>query len=935
MKLLTILINNRIDHIVNFDRGTEIKAPDSYIVENDGSKTSMFNFYCDDELDNDSVLINVDGRETEAKLDGLAVDNLGEEDSVSKINMHICLKLGDVVETEDEDDDDDDDDPYSSSPRRRTVKKSATPSPTHVQKADMADWVSTIDRQYWDSKKCQVLFKPNPDKIYRVVVMLSLRENDQDSPISQSFTIHVAPMSHICDVVLDYGSEASQLLVHHRNIGHSITLDNWACLFGLFKTSLDEDGEDNDYLQYDSDGKNSFGYSLMKTLYFAKKPDASEQNAPDSDVPEPDVAKDNGKDQTDYSEKSLSIGVPTKENKDVKFLTKFSELESIRSSYVPIPNIKIAGHGGVITPTIRDELQVDVPLFQYENGFYYKSILKAFLYQAVRNALSQQKQTKSKGPLFLNVHLLVPNIYTQAQITMNLVYVTEMVEELSKIDMFKSIKGVEVSSVSESDASFLGYMSQLDPGVKVTRPEGRYLIMDAGKGTLDFSVLDYKPRPDLEIGESQYENVFRSGIIGAGNALTYAMFLDLFRDIYRHSWPNTPEEKMCSDISSFVLKKICRNADESELNKLMKSVEEYKIRYVNGQLTKKNHQYGSVSGYEQLSLNGLNTSIQKNLDNSRLIESLDCFEAMLDCICRTAAETLGRCYHSGQDAKIDYVLFAGRSFMMEQFRTKMVQSLKSLKSGVCADLKPIPWNPDTDKASALKNRCLFIVQPLNAGRYNGRLAGKPQVLHYNPITHEPIDSAEANAPEAESGTKPEKTSKKTSEKKPNLIVRNWKAFLDFLNIGNGADDDIYVSNLSRDNVDSLSRKLVRGFRVSFKSISDQVVIGGSSYSIPRGINYTDGAVLFFDGVDFQICQRGRSVPIGTALDLTGQFVFESMFPYGEPDKAGLIPFPNSQPKSHVTGGAATTRGKDGETPKSSSDEEDSALLERHEGNSLS
>lgn len=124
----------------------------------------------------------------------------------------------------------------------------------------------------------------------------------------------------------------------------------------------------------------------------------------------------------------------------------------------------------------------------------------------------------------LRLILLVPNVYYQYKVH----YLMESLYQ--DFDIFKQndesikLRGLEVDVLSESDASFLGY----NQSEKIKK--GEYiLIIDAGKGTTDFSILQ---KIDTD---KKYRGVYRNGIPASGNVVTYS-FYEALVDYCKKYW---------------------------------------------------------------------------------------------------------------------------------------------------------------------------------------------------------------------------------------------------------------------------------------------------------------------------------------------------------------------------------------------------------------
>lgn len=607
MKQTTILINNRVDHILNFEHNPEnVDALDSYIVENNGGTILLFGFYHENGQKDKYIYQKDDGQNT-MELKGLKAEQKITDDGVEQWLMTLSLA-----------------------------------NSSYNKKTPDAD----IDTKYFDSKHSYVKFNAKNGSCYSITIVVKLYETEQDSTndtiVTDKFVLHIAPKENIYDLVLDYGSEASQMLVHQRSVDRT-TINDIVPLFELFKnSSTTENGAQNDdFLQYDSDDKRFY-----RSVFLAKK-----------DL-EPSLER------VPYNGDFL-------ENKDYRLLCKASEFDSIRKEYFTVPNIKIAGHGGVEVPAVKVN-GISKDLFNFEHNYFYRSFVNSFLSQALSNI----NPNRDNRPRFLNIFMLMPNIYSQKEITRNLEYVAGDTLKMAE-KKYHYLKGVEVMSISESDASFLGFMNQLNVSRQNIKA-GRYLIMDAGKGTLDFSVIDYRERAVGNGSAFTYESICRSGIVGAGNAITYAFLLAILKEIYTSNWNGSDERQVEAAIAEYIRERILSSSvDEAELNQLMKSLETYKTLYNNGELQKnKSNVRIEAQDFTSVKLNTIINYILNSIQNRCNLEDDSYIDSMIGNLAKKATEKLLETYGNDLKQKIDFVVFAGRGFMMHALREQVFENLK-------------------------------------------------------------------------------------------------------------------------------------------------------------------------------------------------------------------------------------------------------------------
>lgn len=856
MKLITILINKRTDHIVDFDSATD--DIQSYIVENPGGVTNLFGFYKESkDTPGDELILQTNQAQQIATLCGLKVSE-GSKDEASQfaqseINMYLKYSSSELSQ------DVNSDDLYQSRGGNKIT------APTNEIIVEPQGFVKTIDKNCWDPRNLKVSYEGKAGWAYIIKVTLHLFDEVTGQYGNQSFIINLSPKEQIYDIVLDYGSEASQMLIYKRGSKGKLNLQSCVPLFTQFKASYYADKEEDDlenssFSQFDKDGDIFF----FRSYFFAK----TNPKFSDDEEPLPFIKFQN--------------------DENIRLMTPVSETEALKKDHIIIPNIKVAGHGGVGLPMLNLNGTLR-PIFEIGDRYYYRSIVNSFLLQALRYSIDDLGN-KHVHPRFINLYLLMPNVYTQVDISKNLSYAAADLMSMVKDNKeLSSIKGVEVAAVSESDASFLGFISALPPNEKLKFPAGKYLIMDAGKGTLDFSILKYDPMNQTRT----YESIFRSGIIGAGNAITYSVFLSVLKDIYRSHWTQVQNDTILQDISNFIINNVTnKDVDEAQLSTMVNLLEQYKVLYNNGELIGKQFpaNLGNLSSFSDFKLEALNNCLLQMIQTKYLINDDSYIVNMIDSLCHDAAVKISDSYslnsNNIEDARIDYVIFAGRGFLMNRLREMMVKRLKQHNPEVCANIQPKTVNTNGHESGAtFKNLCLFIIGPLASGRYNGRLVGRPQVLNRNVgKIHYPSQS---NTGETDT---------------PNVISTNWFGKIKnvFTCIASklpgpihnySYEDDDYGNRIYGNVIETLNRGLVKGFPVNFITKDDLIVFSGVAYNVPGGIELNKKAEIFFDGRDFIIRQDGNINEFVIPVDLSAAHVFESLFPYGKIPRNRTIPIP--------------------------------------------
>ncbi len=485
-------------------------------------------------------------------------------------------------------------------------------------------------------------------------------ELENGSKVGGAFMLNIALKAQIFDVVMDFGSEASQVVVYRRGSDHRI----------LSRLNLVDILTNNYYPNLKGESLHQFvpeDLELYRSAFFIKK-----------------------------SGSVFDIFSPPGANGSKEFLnllTNRGEIEDLSKSHFLISNLKLAHLGAY-------QFRLD---FESEATNHYKAKEKDLidtigeLQQAVINyvliaVLNHIRVTlKETHPIHLSVRLLVPNVFGQAKVSKLVKRTLKGLEVIAeKYPKFK-LAGREVSSISESDASFLGFKQIKDHEVgKGNSPfftiGKRYLIVDVGKGTTDFSIVE------LGNDKNNYKltSLYRSGFIGAGNVLSFAFIDSIFATIFGD---NTIERQKA--IYDICLSKSVGLADKIRFIELIE-----KLKYNYGQPQTNNtvqfskSDIASIKGeYEtNPSATGLLESISKLIDPivdaGKTIEDEHqiIHDTVMKMVNRITKEVVQTGYYT--DETIDKIILTGRGFSFKPLVDKIREEFKK-PTEVTGDLKKV------------------------------------------------------------------------------------------------------------------------------------------------------------------------------------------------------------------------------------------------------
>lgn len=646
--------------------------------------------------------------------------------------------------------------------------------------------------------------------------------------------LFIGQKENIADVVLDFGSEASQMAIFPR--GETMTIKHIVNLFDEIKNHRYPNEENKAFVQYADDNK------LFRSIFYIKKEIPNAENK----------AYDN------------PYKLLTASNDDDKLFVAFAKYDEVqkdefKKNYFISPNVKLSTYGGIELPKIKhtyNNTTEYIEITEFNDRLFYRSNILLFLLHALNKVANSFTW---KNATFISFKVLMPNVYDQQEIARTLELLQDDIQSALDSGNYSRIKGFELTAVSESDASLLGVFCLLNSMGE--RPKaGNYLILDAGKGTLDFSLLKIEDNNDIRT----YKNIWRSGIIGAGNSLTYGYLLAMLRQFLEETCINLPastDQRM----KEFLWRNIlgCGNDDEqvtgagdmANLANMMNSIEKYKKSkfYKKGN---KNIQKATETAddWSRLQITTFTKWIEKAIINKRpLAYYAEYVEAIIQSLTNEVLESI-QGMQKGHTNDIDFVVFAGRAFKMEDFKNMMMKKLKEANEG-----KNITERCYDDKklANPMKAICLFGGSIINEGSYSRKIIAVPLLIKQ--------ESAPAS-PQADNAA---------SEKEQSYI-NILKSVGKKINIFSVHNDDETSYNLKND-----------GYKMNVTQECTHFNLGGRIYPIPSRVS---GEIrVFFDGTNYIICKDGHTMSLSGGVDLRiPEFLFSSFFPNVSPNSMDKI-----------------------------------------------
>lgn len=349
------------------------------------------------------------------------------------------------------------------------------------------------------------------------------------------FQVNVVPAAQAQRVVIDFGSEASQ--IGYKNCGPQSAVIPYDILENIIsRLQLTDPGRyyrREDFLNHESGQP-----MLYRSFYAVKKKIApgDRGNFPFNFTASP-------------ADDEIRLFITRQEVSATE--------QAFRDGYEIIPNLKLG---------IEKSLQLSFGEHteDYSIRLHKKELISAVLLRMLRLMISTKPAFRNGG---LIVTLLVPNIYTQHD-------VFELLNELRfrTGDMLLSLGvqpadlPVEYETISESDAAFMGYQQTHPEQVNLSNGDIA-LVIDCGKGTTDISMV-------LADDNENYSSFFRTGFAGAGNVLLYGFAEDFLTQTLR-AIPGNNE----ISVSDFINRRILAQNLTSDVLNFIQLMEDQKKRY--------------------------------------------------------------------------------------------------------------------------------------------------------------------------------------------------------------------------------------------------------------------------------------------------------------------------------------------------------------------
>jgi hypothetical protein len=483
-----------------------------------------------------------------------------------------------------------------------------------------------VERSPDSSVSLQLRYRSTLEDYGRSIV-LRIRILEGDRIFECAVRFHLDSSVLCRTAVFDFGSEASQMtcLSFNGSVFDVMNFNLWDVIYGDYRSGqlirkeailAPENTE-----QFD---KNDMG--LYKSIWYVKKDSESED-----------------------------------ESENIKLIT-----DLVRDNdYVRMPNLKLTNFynltaGGFDTFNRAGSIRTFEDLkFPFYAGFIKKIISLSI------PKLIQQDPLVGNTPRYLRLVMLVPNIYDYREFDWLTKCISLILDE--NMNVHDAIKGYEFEFISESDASFLGYQRMMDRSLE----NGYAVVVDCGKGTTDCSVVRVMPG-------GEFKSLFRTGVVGAGNLVTFSFFETFLRLI--KEWRNGVSDEGAVNRLDVFFKRLL--ADD-KLSGIYDYVEQWKTNHSGTSinkaevLSKLEPFFGGIMDAET-KYDELETILRMSLGQ---IQTLDDYYGYIDealvYMTRPIADGLKSIVALMNADKIKFhgILFTGRGTRFLKFRGKMLAAI--------------------------------------------------------------------------------------------------------------------------------------------------------------------------------------------------------------------------------------------------------------------
>mgnify|MGYP001550240536 CR=1 FL=1 len=496
-----------------------------------------------------------------------------------------------------------------------------------------------------DQKRITVGYYKNKVEQFPFFINVVFRLDEKEMYAAR-FLYAVVPSRQCQRVVIDFGSEASQ--VGYKNCGPQSSIIQYDILENIISQLKAADKTKN-YQRDDFLNNETGQHNLYRSFYAVKKRITQEERKQFPFNFTNDIEKD---------EIRLFI---TKQEVAAAMQSSF------RDEYEIVPNLKLG---------IEKSLQLicDDKTEDYSIREHKKELISAILLRLLRLMIATKPDFRKGGMI---VTLLVPNIYTQQNVFDLLNELrSQTASVLASLEIEEENLFIEYETISESDAAFMGYQ-QTQSEIRLNNGEIA-LVIDCGKGTTDISMV-------LADDNENYCSFFRTGFAGAGNVLSYG-FAEDFLILALRAIPGDNE----LSVKDFIQKNILEQNLTVDVLNFLQLIETQKKKY---------NQLSAIGLVEFAKLTEQSDATERSIANLYKDQAtlLQYAEAILkdrnirwdneitgiiqkatDCIVQCIIASIRDVITKDIKKRIKVVMLSGRAFYFEELRAKLEEELNDL-----------------------------------------------------------------------------------------------------------------------------------------------------------------------------------------------------------------------------------------------------------------
>ncbi len=659
---LPIIINDRREKIINLYKNKEDITAFKYIVET--HKNAHFIIA---EIPAESALKSfISGKEDEALKDSTIQCMLKGNELQITISPKIAEPL--IVEQSAEEEKEEtpkifsyeDLELFQSAPKKEKVTTQNIVEPIKRESEIIGEWNNTIKFIKNSYSNGAILISGYVTGNFNNLLQtdfpnlkLCVSFENEKNNYTNNATISFAHPEQFLGIALDFGSEASQMAIKRYEYD-SLHQHKRPELENLFKNILffnQSQGWINkeEQAKYYQEEKNT---NFYKSIFFLKENQTGNYKNVRRDLFVADVAN------------NFKMLVNTYNGYDLLTQNKYHQ----------IPNLKITQKYDNLFSSINFNIQKDGQNANVSLGVMKNKVYNTILRVMIESYLQKEFLIDSETERKIRFILLVPNIYDFYDIKNTQQLLHDIFQSLADNEYKDKILAWEIITVSESDASFLGYINKQDVHIEKNK---EYIIIDSGKGTTDLSIIRTGDTNVFDI-----KTIYRNGFAGAGNLITFAVFETILHYIRANATNQNEAFKYIKDQIITVL----NSNNLSWKNDIFNQIERLKFKYSDNQnyvITQWHNANVGDTNFRNITEEGRSNLNRTLNDLLAQIENISDFYGYISETCKVIAtraiQNIKLVKKNATQFNCGGVILSGRAFLFapleQEMRTQIQQEL--------------------------------------------------------------------------------------------------------------------------------------------------------------------------------------------------------------------------------------------------------------------